>query len=216
MSLALSLQVSAQQARRRAVEAGAAAGQLALGDRHLTSGAQLVKTGQRDMAMKEFTQASTSFADAENGARVAAATTASVTAVREQPTPVAVVPSAPPQVPVQAPPTQPASNPSAEIAAVVAQYARAIESRDVSELKRLYPSMSASQASSFDDFFKSVRSVRATFSVSSLQVDGSSADAKLDGGYDFVTSNGRSQHQPLTLQASLRKDGGNWRFVSIK
>jgi len=61
-----------------------------------------------------------------------------------------------------------------------------------------------------------VRSVRAAFSVSGLQVDGASADAKLNGTYDFVTSNGRNEHQPLTLQASLRKDGNSWRFVSIK
>jgi hypothetical protein len=47
-------------------------------------------------------------------------------------------------------------------------------------------------------------------------VDGATADAKLNGTYDFVTSNGRNEHQPLTLQVSLRKDGSNWRFVSIK
>jgi serine/threonine protein kinase len=214
MSLALSLQVSTQQARRRAVDAGVAVGQLAAGDQHLTAGAGLVKKGQRDAAMREFTQASSSYAEVESAARVAAATTASVSAVREQPKAPVVVTSAPP--PVQAPPAQPAANPSAEIAAIVAQYARAIESRDVGELKRLYPGMSASQANAFDDFFKSVRSVRAGFSVSGLQVDGSTADAKLNGTYDFVTSNGRNEHQPLTLQASLRKDGSNWRFVSIK
>ncbi|MEO5818513.1 MAG: serine/threonine-protein kinase [Gemmatimonadaceae bacterium] len=214
LSLALSLQVSTQLARRRAVDAGAASAQLSAGDQHLSAGAQLVKKGQRDAAMREFTQATTAYAAAESAARVAAATTASVSAVREQPKAPAVIINAAP--PVQAPPAQPASNPSAEIAAIVAQYAKAIEARDVGELKRLYPGMSASQANAFDDFFKSVRSVRAVFSVSGLQVDGSTADAKLNGTYDFVTSSGRNEHQPLTLQASLRKDGGTWRFVSIK
>jgi serine/threonine-protein kinase len=221
MSPALSLQITTQQARRRAVEAGAVSNQLASGDQHLTAGAQLVKKGQRDAAVREFTQASSAFAEAETAARVAAATKESAIAVRDQPKAPVVVATAPQPVqtaPAQAapPPTQPASNPSAEIAAVVAQYARAIESRDVGELKRLYPAMSASQANSFEDFFKSVRSVRAAFSVSGLQVDGASADAKLNGTYDFVTSNGRNEHQPLTLQASLRKDGNSWRFVSIK
>ena len=68
----------------------------------------------------------------------------------------------------------------------------------------------------FDEFFKSVRSVRASFALSGLQVDGATADAKLNGTYDFVTSSGRNEHQPLTLQASLRKDGSSWRFVWIK
>ena len=99
---------------------------------------------------------------------------------------------------------------------VVARYARAIESRDVSELRQLYPAMSAAQASSFDDFFRSVRSLRATFSVTSLQVEGATADARLSGAYDFITSNGRNEHQPLTLTAALRRDGGTWRFVSIR
>ena len=76
--------------------------------------------------------------------------------------------------------------------------------------------MSAAQASSFDDFFRSVRSLRATFSVTSLQVEGATADARLSGAYDFITSNGRNEHQPLTLTAALRRDGGTWRFVSIR
>jgi serine/threonine protein kinase len=218
MSLALALQASAQQARRRALDAGANAAQLSVGDQRVSAGAQFVKKGQRDAAIREFTQASSAFAEVEGAARVATAAkeTAkeSVSAVREQPKAPAVVASAPP--PVQTAPAQPASNPSAEIAAVVAQYARAVESRDVGELKRLYPAMSASQASSFEEFFRSVRSVRAAFSMSGLQVEGSTADAKLIGTYDFVTSNGRNEHQPLTLQASLRKDGNSWRFVSIK
>ncbi|MEO8333950.1 MAG: serine/threonine-protein kinase [bacterium] len=218
MSSVLSLQVTTQLARRRAVESGAGTSQLAAGDRHLSAGAKFVSSKQRDAAMREFTQAATAFADAESAARVAAATTASVSAVREQPKPAAIVAAASPPVQVQAPPTpaQPVGNPSAEIAAVIAQYAKAIESRDVAELKRVYPAMSASQANAFDDFFKNVRSLRAAFAVSALQVDGSTADAKLNGTYDFVTSTGRNEHQPLTLQASLRKDGGNWRIVSIK
>ncbi|MDB4892886.1 MAG: protein kinase [Gemmatimonadetes bacterium] len=219
MSPALSVQVSAQLARRRAVEAGAATSQLAGGDQRLTAGAQFVKKNQRDAAMREFTQASVAFAEVESAARVAAAAREaakeSASAVREPPKAAPAVVAAVPQ-PVQTAPSQPASNPSAEIAGVVAQYARAIESRDVGELKRLYPAMSASQANAFEEFFKSVRSVRASFSVSGLQVDGSTADAKLSGTYDFVTSNGRNEHQPLTLQASLRKDGSSWRFVSIK
>jgi hypothetical protein len=168
--------------------------------------------------MREFTQASSAFGNAESAARVAVVTTAPpvvpTPAVKESAKAPSVVAIAPP--PVQPAPSQPVSNPSAEIANVVAQYEKAIESRDVGELKRLYPGMSASQAISFEDFFRSVRSIRATFSVSSLQVDGTSADAKLTGAYDYVTSNGRSEHQPLTLQAVLRKDGSGWRFASIK
>ena len=123
--------------------------------------------------MREFSQALSAFADAESAGRAAA-----VAATREQAKAPVVVANVPPP---QALPAQPASNPSAEIAAVVAQYARAIEARDVGEMRRLYPGMSSDQASSFDVFFKSLRSIRAALSLSNLQVDGSSADAKLNG-----------------------------------
>lgn len=211
MTIATSLRTSAQQSRRRAVEAGASGAQLTLGDQHNTAAEQLLKKGQRDDAAREFTQASSAWGDAESAARLAAATAAA--APREQAKPPPVVANAPPVQPI---PLPPASNPSAEIAAVVTQYAKAIESRDVGELKRLYPGMSSAQESAFEDFFRSVRSLRAAFSVSNLQVDGTSAEARLSGTYDFVTPNGRNEHQPLTLQAVLRKEGSGWRFVSIR
>ena len=58
--------------------------------------------------------------------------------------------------------------------------------------------------------------VTSPFTVSGLQVEGNAAEAKLNGTYDFVTSSGRSEHQPLTLQVALRKDGATWRFLSIR
>ncbi|MEO7455890.1 MAG: protein kinase [Gemmatimonadaceae bacterium] len=157
------------------------------------------------------------------GVRAAAAVADSVRTSRPEPSSVpAVSPprerivSAPVVSAIPSAPTAPPANPSADIADVVAQYARAIESRDVSALRRLYPGMTSAQASSFDDFFRSVSSLRASLAMSNLQVDGSSATAVVSGAYDFSTSNGRSEHQPLTLQVQLRRDGSTWRFVSIR
>jgi serine/threonine-protein kinase len=224
MTLALSLQSKALQDRRRAADAGAGAAQLALGDRHSAAGDQFLRKRLRDDAMREFTQASLAFGNAGEAARVAVTTAPAPSTpaikdpvkeqTREQAKAPPVISVAPP--PVQPPPAQPVGNPSAEIAAVVERYAKAIESRDVGELKRVYPGMSASEASNWDDFFRRVRSIRATFSMSNLLVDGSSADARLHGTYEYVGSNGRTENIALTLQATLRKDGGDWRFVSIK
>ena len=214
MSLPQSLQASARQSRRRAVDAGAGGPQLALGDQHFVAGDQAIRKKHRDDAMREFSQASSAFGDAESAARTRMSSAAApATTFREQKAP-AVAAIAPLQVPSA--PSVPAINPSAEIAGVVSQYAKAIESRDIAEMKRLYPGMSPAQASSFEDFFRSVSNLRVAFSVSNTQVDGPSADTRLSGSYDFVASNGRAEHQPLALQAVLRKDGGAWRFVSIK
>ena len=105
---------------------------------------------------------------------------------------------------------------AAQVAAVVAAYARALESRDIDELRRVYPSMSSAQRSAFEDFFRSTRSLRAALSVSDLQVDGSSADAQLVGSFNYITSAGVAEQRPVSFRASLRRDGTVWKLVAVR
>jgi len=105
---------------------------------------------------------------------------------------------------------------AAQVAAVVAAYARALESRDIDELRRVYPSMSTAQRSAFEDFFRSTRSLRAALSVSDLQVDGSSADAQLVGSFNYITSAGVAEQRPVSFRASLRRDGTVWKLVAVR
>jgi serine/threonine-protein kinase len=142
-----------------------------------------------------------------------------------QPAPVVVTP---PPAPVQqqlaprATPTLPAPEPDPAIAAeagirsAVAAYARAIESRDLGAVRRANPGLTATQQNGFEQFFKAVRSLRATFTVASTDVNGATAEARLTGAYDFVTTSGQSVNQPLNFQASLRREGGTWRLVAVK
>lgn len=218
LSVVTSVRSAALQTRHRAVDAGATAAQLAAADRRMAAADALSRTGQRDAAIRGFSEASNAFGEAASAARAVAAalSAADREPARDTPKAPAILSAAPPVTLAPTPAAPPASNSSVEIAAIVAQYARAIESQDVNELKRVYPAMSAAQASSFEDFFRSVRSIRAVFTVSQLQVDGATAEAKLTGAYDFVTSNGRNEHQPLTLSATLRRDSSGWRFTAIK
>jgi serine/threonine-protein kinase len=117
--------------------------------------------------------------------------------------------------PKPAPVSQPV-DPAVEINALVAAYARAIEGRDLSALRRLYPDMTSAQQQGFRDFFSFTRSLKASLSVSSLQVDGASADAQLTGLYEYVTNSGRDQRQPVSFVATLRRGSDGWRFVSIR
>ena len=105
---------------------------------------------------------------------------------------------------------------AAQVAAVVAAYARALESRDIDELRRVYPSMSSAQRSAFEDFFRSTRSLRAALSVSELQVDGSSADAQLVGSFNYITSAGVAEQRPVSFRAALRRDGTVWKLVAVR
>jgi len=228
-------QIAAFRARRVARDAGATAAQLQDGDTHEQRGEDALRDKRYAAAFTHFTNASASFDVAQRAAKLAAsaaAGSASVASVtRDTPKVNAPTTSASPPV-QQAPPVttaplpavQPQStqstarpaNPAVEINAVINEYARAIESRDIAELKRTYPGITREQQQRFADFFSSVRSLQATLRVTSLEVDGATADARLSGTYEYVTNGGKDQRQVVTFVAQLRRDANAWRLVSIR
>ena len=123
--------------------------------------------------------------------------------------------SAPSAPPLSAP-AKPDANAPAEIAAVVDAYARAIESRDIVQLRLAYPALTGAQQRAFADFFSGTRSLRAALQLSNLRVDGSDTTAKVSGAYDFVTTNGRSDRQDVTFQVELRWVRGAWHLAAVR
>jgi serine/threonine protein kinase len=229
LSLLKSLQTSAADERRRATDAGASAEQLRAGDDHIAAAGIATRQGKISDAAAHLNQASTAWSTAERDARNSAAAAAAAKIRMADASPPKVVPppapvtqaapvAAAPQ-PVAAP-SQPApkvtANPSVEIESVVAAYARAIESRDVNEVRRAYPGATQTQLNGFDDFFKTLRSMRVGLSVGSLEVRGDAADAKLTGAYDYVTNAGKTERQPVSVQASFRHDAGGWKLTSVR
>ena len=105
---------------------------------------------------------------------------------------------------------------TAEIGSVIDAYARAIESRDIAELRRVYPTITGDQAAAFTEFFKSMRTLRASLAVKSTRVDGARGTAHVTGTYDFTTTAGRSQQQAVTFDADLRREGAVWKIVAVR
>jgi serine/threonine-protein kinase len=139
------------------------------------------------------------------------------TPIRDTPQRVVVTPPPPPpSAPVRAPDPEPVRNPREEITGVVAAYARAIESRDIGAVRRAYPGITSEQARGFEQFFQSARSISVTFRVNDLDVNGNSADARLIGTYQYVSSEGKSERQAVSFSASLRNDGGSWRLIAVR
>ena len=135
------------------------------------------------------------------------------------------VSSPPPPVVVQAPPVQtpkqepppPAPAPSAaDIGPTVQAYARAIESRDVGSIRRVYPGLTSGQQQGFEQFFQAARNINVTFRVTNVELSGSSADARLVGSYEYTTTAGKAERQPVSFAATLRHDGSGWRLVSVR
>jgi serine/threonine-protein kinase len=112
--------------------------------------------------------------------------------------------------------TVPAAPNPADIGSTVQAYARAIESRDVSAIRRVYPGLTSDQQRGFEQFFQSTRSINVTFRVTNVEASGSSADARLVGSYEYVTTAGQSERQPVSFAATLRHEGGQWRLVSVR
>jgi serine/threonine-protein kinase len=139
------------------------------------------------------------------------------TPLRETTQPVVVAPP-PPSAPVRAPDPKPDPKPDPrdEINGVVGAYARAIESRDIGAVRRAYPGISSDQARGFEQFFQSARNINVTFRVSGLDVNGNSADARLVGSYEYTGSDGKSQRQPVSFNASFKNDGGSWRLTAVR
>jgi hypothetical protein len=162
--------------------------------------------------------------------------TAPAVAAPEVPTPSQPVestpptPPEPPAAPVAAPKPAPAPTPSAapappprpadagaEIRGIVADYARAIESKSLSELRRVYPGMTDPQARGWEQFFQLVRDVKAQLSVAKLDVSGAVATARITGAYNYLnTSTGRAENQPVAFQAVLKNESGRWRIIEVK
>ena len=109
----------------------------------------------------------------------------------------------------------PRENVSEQVAAVIAAYARALETLDLNELRRVYPSMSAQQRNAFGDFFRSIRTLKATLAVAGLQVDGGAAEAQVTGSFDYVTTNGSPQQRDVRFVATLRRDKGTWGLAAV-
>ena len=133
---------------------------------------------------------------------------------------------APPQVvtaaPVVPPPKQEttpaaaAAPTTADIAPTVEAYARAIESRDMGAIRRVYPGLTSEQQRGFEQFFQAARSINVTFRVTNVDGSSTSADARLVGSYEYVTTAGKTERQPVNFAATLRHDGNGWRLVSVR
>ena len=124
--------------------------------------------------------------------------------------------------PVVSQPTQEMPSPvppaptAADIAPAVDAYARAIESRDIGTIRRINPGLTPDQQRGFEQFFQAARDINVTLRVANVEASGTSANAGLVGRYDYVTTEGRKERQPVNFAATLRHDGNVWRLVSVR
>jgi serine/threonine-protein kinase len=226
MSIVSLVRASAGRARSRALEAGVSALQLAPGDSQLAEADRLARGKHYAEAVAAINGAMATWAEAERAAQRAAAAPppnpatqrAAADSVASRPPPVVSAPPVAPPAPVSPPPAPPRQELviASELTALLGEYARAIESRDLAAIRTVYPGISEEQQRGFRSFFATVRGLKATFSVGTVSVDGNTASAPVSGSYDYTDATGKLLHQTLGFRATFRRDGTRWRISSTR
>ena len=119
--------------------------------------------------------------------------------------------------PAPAPTPPPPADPRPEIQRVVTDYAGAIESRDIGNIRRVHPGMTAGQERGWQQFFQVAREVKAQLDLNQLVTLGTTANARITGSYTYLNSStGSTEHQPVSFQATLRKTESGWRISEVR
>jgi len=220
------LRSEALAARARAAAAGASEEALARGDATLAAGDSLRTARKTVGAAARFSSATTLWSDAADAAVRTAAAPETTPSPAVAPSPPAAPAPTPPSAAAAAPSTPapprastpaPPSDPAPAIRALFAEYAQAVESRSIPAIRRVYPGLSPAQSKEWEDFFGAVDAIDVDLSVSDLAVSGDSADARLSGVYVFQNpGNRRTQREPVSFQARLRRMGGEWRIEVLR
>ena len=100
---------------------------------------------------------------------------------------------------------------------MIAEYARAIESESIDNLRRVYPGMTAEQQQGWEQFFGTVRQVKSQLSVRQADVSGDVGSVLVSGLYTYVNgSTHRTEQQQVSFRALLKRNGGAWRITEVR
>jgi hypothetical protein len=207
----------AATARSRALAAGVESAVIARGDSSVSRAESLGARRRTAEAVAQFSTAATLWTQAASE--------------RDRFPPAAVEPAAEPEPPAARPPAPvaptpppprdtaaaPPADPAPQIRALFAEYGRAIESRSVDAIRKTYPGLQPQQAREWEEFFQRVNEVQVELQVTDLKVNGDAAEAGLSGVYVFANpSTHRTQHEPVSFRATLRREGGRWRIAALR
>jgi len=128
-----------------------------------------------------------------------------------------VVVAAPePAPPAPATPAAPTVTPSVAIAAVVQQYARALQSGLVAEVRRVYPTIPRNQADAVQAL-GSYDQLQVDLRMDALDVQGNDATANVSGEYRFYSrENRRNERLPVRVRMTLQNGANGWRITGIQ
>ncbi|HTG53457.1 MAG TPA: serine/threonine-protein kinase, partial [Gemmatimonadaceae bacterium] len=123
-------------------------------------------------------------------------------------------PPAPPPAPPAAPPRDVARD---EIASVVSDYATALESRNLTHVRAVYPGMTPSQAQELGTFLAQAKDLHASLRITEFTHSGDHAEATLETTYEyFDLKAGHEDRRTVTQHATFSASSGNWKISSVE
>jgi hypothetical protein len=229
---------TANQAKARAVKAGASAAELRPADNLRRQADQLLSAGTPAQAMRQINDAAAAYGVAENNARLRTAQQQAAidpgrlhppapqeSTVQQEPirqpqndppaTAPAPAPAATTAAPVPAPVTAPVDErPAVEL--VLRNYARALSASDLPGMQAVFPGMGGQVRTAWQDFFKEKFSLDTSrWKIFDIDVAGTSATAKIGGVSIQRDKKGKEREVPPPKTAVLDKVGSSWRITSI-
>jgi hypothetical protein len=133
-----------------------------------------------------------------------------------------VLVTAPAAAPVAVPPAPeraapPPEDPRTAVDAAIQRYARALETKQLSEVRAAYPGLTPAQETQFTQTLRTLEQLRVTLRIGSLNVVGGEATAEVTGEYQFYSpENRRTERLPVRLTATLDRGSTGWQIRSIR
>jgi serine/threonine protein kinase/tetratricopeptide (TPR) repeat protein len=225
----------AEDARRAMLESRAAAERMGPGLEGMGEASSLARDAEKLLGDRQYAVATQKFLECRDAferarrAGEAAAVKARAAVRPSEPVAHPVAPSAAPPTlgtlppasanPLPSPPapTLPSAAPphaggqEAAIRGVIADYVRAIESKDVGLFKTVKPNLSGDEEKRLTDSFKAIKSQKVGITVDAVQVEGGRATVRIHRQDTINGKETRSNQQTFTLVLA----GGAWHIESI-
>jgi len=140
-------------------------------------------------------------------------------AARPEPTP------APPPAPASPPAPKPESIPAppaspvkvqAAVAAVIDRYTSALQQRDLSALKAVWPTLAGAQQSAIESEFNNARSISVQFVNPKIDVSGATATVTGVRRYGMQTRDGQQLQTETNTTLVLRQSANGWHIESVR
>ncbi len=114
-------------------------------------------------------------------------------------------------------PAAPAVEPSVAVNAAIQGYARALESRQISEVRKVYPGIQPDQESQLAQTLRALEQLKVTLRVLALDIRGNAATATISGQYEFYSrDNRRNERLPVEIVATLENGPNGWMIQQIR